>query len=81
MVGCYLALYGDSTLESVAAAIGHSPIDAEILVAINFNIELEFPDDNEHNEAIAAAVETEGLEYTTQNFLPRKLLWILDGLT
>ena len=81
MVGCYLSLHNASTLESVVTYIGHSPRGAEILVARNFNIDLEFPDGNKNNKAIAAAVETEGLEYMTHNFLPHNLPWMLDGRT
>ena len=57
-MGCYLSLHGASPLESVAAVIGYSPRGVEILVAINFNIDLEFTDDNKHNKAISAAVDT-----------------------
>ena len=81
VVGCYLAPHNASTLEVVTAAIGHRPRDAEILVIRKFNIDLELPDGNEHKKEITAAMETEGIEYMMQNFLPRKIAQMLYGRT
>ena len=81
VVVCYLSLHNASTLDIVVAEIGHRYRDADILVARNFNIDLEFTYGNKHNKAITASVEMEGLEYMEHNFLPHNLLWMFDVCT
>ena len=50
--------------------IGQQPIGTDILVFDNFNTDLELPDGHEFNEAISAAMATEGLEDMMEKFLP-----------
>ena len=75
VMGCYLAPRYASTLERVVAAIGQQPRGTELFVAGDFNTDLESPGGHECNEAISEYMAIEGLEYMTDHFLSRKLLW------
>ena len=59
VVGCYLVPQNASTLEIVVVAIGHRLRGAEILVAGDFNTNLESMDSKKSNKVIAATMETE----------------------
>ena len=62
VLGCYLAPCDASTLDSVVAAIVRHIRGTELLVAVNFNTNLELLDNNERDKAVAAVMETEGME-------------------
>ena len=79
VVGYYLAPRGTSTLESVVTEIVHRPRGAELLIAGDFNIDLEFMDVNERNYEIASVMVTEGLKYMMEHFLPCKIPCTQDG--
>ena len=70
-----------STLEIVVAEIGQRPRGTELLVAGNFNTDMELPDRLKRNELIAKAIATEGLEDMTKRFLPHKLPCTKDSRT
>ena len=54
MVGCYLVPRDAFTLERVVAVIDHQPRGTELLVAVHFNTDLEYPDENKHDKVIAS---------------------------
>ena len=70
MLGCYLAPRDASTLGSAVAAIGHRLRCVELLISAYLNTDLELPDRNEHDEAIASAMEKAVLDYMREHFLP-----------
>ena len=59
-----------STLECVVVDIGQQPQGAVLLVAGNFDVDMESPYRHKRNEAIASAMEKEGLEDMINHFLP-----------
>ena len=75
MVGCCLMPRDASTLESISVAIGHRTRGSEILVASNFNIDLESPDGNKCNKAIVEAIAIDGIEDMAEHYLPCNLPW------
>ena len=81
MVGCYLAPSTDLNLKSVIAEVGHSPRSAELLIAVDFNTDLESLDRNKCNKAIVASMSMVRLEDMMEHFLSPKLLWMRDGYT
>ena len=57
-VGCYLAPNDTSTIDSVVAELKELPRGAELLVAGDFNVNLEEPEGDWRGEDIAAAMAT-----------------------
>ena len=79
IVGCYLAPDDTSTIESVVAALKERPRGAKLLVVGYFNVNLAEPEGGRRGEDISAAMATEGLEYMSEHFLPRRCSWCQDG--
>ena len=75
IVGCYLAPDNTSTIESAVAALKERPMGAKLLVAGDFNANLVEPEGDQRGEDISAAMATEGLEYLSAHFLPRRRSW------
>ena len=70
-----------SNPESAVAAIVHRPRGTELLVARNFNTDLESLDEKKCDEAIKAGMSTEGLEDMDEQLIPNKIPWKQDGRT
>ena len=66
-------------MESVISAMIQIPRGTELLVTIEFNMDMEFLYIYKHDKAIAAVMKSEVMGDTTEHFLPRKLLWTRDG--
>ena len=72
VVGCELTTRDASTLDRIVAETGHSYRSTEILVAVDFNTDLESPDEKKRDKEISAAMATQGLDYMMEHFLPCK---------
>ena len=59
-------------MESVIAALKERPRGAKLLVAGDFNVNLEDPEGDHREEDITAAMATEGLEDMSAHFLLRR---------
>ena len=81
IVGVYLAPDNTETMERVTKAIRSQPRRAELLVAGDFNADLETPEGDRRAEAIATSLATEGLEDMASHFLPRESRWCRDRRT
>ena len=81
ILGCLLAPDDTLTIESVVAALKERPLDAELLVAGDFNVKLSEQEGDRKGEDIAAALATEELEDISAHFLPHRLSRCLDGRT
>ena len=81
IVGCYLAPEDTSRIESVVSALKERPRGSELLVAVDFNTNLEDPEGYRRGEDIAAALATDGLEDMSAHFLPQRSPWCRDGRT
>ena len=75
IVGVYLAPDNTETMESDIKAIRSRPRGAELLVAGDFNGNLETPEGDRRAEDIATTLATEGLEDMAKHFLPRESRW------
>ena len=72
IVGCYLAPYDTSTIESVFAALKECPWGAELLVAEYLNINIEDPEGDQREEDNSEELKTTGLKDMSSHFLPRR---------
>ena len=63
VVGCEITTRDASTLDRIVAETGHRYRGTEILVAGDFNTDLESPYGNKRDKAISAAMATKGLDY------------------
>ena len=77
-VGCYLDPDNTLTIERVVEALNERPKGARLLVAGDFNANLEEPEGYRRGEDIASELETEGLEDMLVHFLPRRRPWCRD---
>ena len=80
-MGCYLEPYNALTIENVMVAISQRPQGGALLVAGDFNTNLSAPKRWTRDEEIAVAMDTAGLENMSENFLPRKKLWLKESRT
>ena len=71
-MGVYLAPDDTDTMERVIKAIRSRPRGAELLVAGDFNVDLETPEGDRRVEYIATTLATEGLDDMARHFLPRE---------
>ena len=81
IVGHHLAPDDTLTIESVVVALKEHPRGAKLLLMGDFNVNLAEPEGDWRGEDIAAAIATEGLEYMSEHFLPRRHSWCRDGRT
>ena len=68
-------------METVVAAIGRKPPGAELMVAVDFNVDIMEPEGNRRAENIATDLATAGLEDMAQHFMPRRRRWNWDRRT
>ena len=81
IMGCYIAPDDTLTIESVIAVLKKRPMGAKLLVARDFNANLADPKGDWRGGNIVADMDTEGLEYMSAQFLPRRHSWCRDGKT
>ena len=70
-MGCYLAHDDTLTIERVVEALRERPNGAELLVAVDLNINFAAPEGDRREEDIMATLATKGLEDMVDHFLPR----------
>ena len=75
-MGCYIAHDDASAIEDVIAAIR-----AVLMVACDFNADLDEPERSARAEEIAAALASAWLEDMSAHFLPRRRSWSRYGRT
>ena len=75
----YLALDEKSIIKLVIAAIGKKHRETSLLVPGNLNANLSDPKEHARDEAILAALETEGFKNMADHFLPCHLPWNRDS--
>ena len=80
-MGCYISPNDASTIEDVVTATFRRPQRENLLVAVDFNVDMVDPEGSTRTEEIAAALETDGLEDIGANFLPRRKSWLSYGRT
>ena len=75
IIGCYLALGDNRTIDQVVTALGDQPRGTALVVAGYFNTVLGETASDGRGTEIAEALTEAGVEDMTANFLPRKRLW------
>ena len=66
------------TVRYVEAVMKERPRRSELIVAGDFNVDMEGTDGWGQDENISALIKTAGIEYLAGNFLPRRRLWCKD---
>ena len=79
--GCYLAPDDASNIDRVVTAIGHHPCGAEMMVAVDFNMNLTALEGNVHEKGITTAMVASGKEDTYVHFTPHHKYWAWYGRT
>ena len=80
IIGYYRTPNNASTIESPIAALRERPRGDELLVAGDFNVDLEHAKGAEWDEEIAADLATAGLENIPTHFLSRRHPWCHNGM-
>ena len=71
IVGVYIAPEDTTSMERVVEAIHRKPRGAELLVALDFNVNIAAPEEDRRAEDIATELATAGLEDMARHFLPQ----------
>ena len=81
IVGCYLTPYDASTINNIVTAIRQSPRRNELLMAGDFNVNLDGPMGNYRNKDNTSALAEAVIEYMSAHFLMCCNSWELDIIT
>ena len=69
IIGCYLEPGDGVKIREVEAAMAERPRGEELIIAGDFNVDMEGTDGQVREEEIAAAIAMAGLEYLVGHFL------------
>ena len=81
IVRCYLAPGNDTTIRDVEAAMTERPRGTELIVAGDFNVDLEKTGGWVRDKEIALATATAGLKYLAGKLLLQRWAWCKDRRT
>ena len=81
IVGVYLSPEDTRTMERVSEAIRSKPRGAELLVAVDFKVDIAAPEGDWRVEDIETTLAREGLEDLARHFLPWETRWCWERST
>ena len=81
VVGCYITPDDASTIEDVAVAISRRTQKADLLVAGDFNANMDEPEGTMCAEYNSTALGASGLEDMSAHSILRRKPWSMDGCT